>query len=301
VVVSVPALDVQAASAALVERIGPVPVTAVVLGSGLGPMLDALDEPSAVEFGDLPGLPAPTVAGHGGRFVAGRLEGTPVLLQAGRFHAYEGHRMDVVAAPVRVLAAAGVRTVVMTNAVGGIHRRIAPGDLVLLDDCVNLTFRSPLTGPVVGREPRCPDMSAPFDPGLQELARSVAADLRIPLGRGVYAGVLGPSYETAAEIRMLGRLGGDVVGMSTVPEVIGATAAGIRCVGISLVTNRATGTSAPGDRIAHEDVLAVGQASAARLGALVTELVRRVADGAGPPHVSTNGDGPARGQSKATK
>lgn len=294
-------VDVRAAAAALVDRFGSVPTTAVVLGSGLGRLVDALEAPSAVGFGDLPGLPAPTVAGHGGRFVLGRLEGTPVLLQAGRFHAYEGHIMEVVAAPVRLLAAAGVRTVVMTNAVGGIRRRIAPGDLVLLDDYVNLSFRSPLAGPVVGREPRFPDMSAPFDPELQELARSVATDLRIPLARGVYAGVLGPSYETAAEVRMLARLGGDVVGMSTVPEVMVAVAAGLRCVGISLVTNRATGTS--GDRIAHEDVLAVGREAGVRLGRLVTELVRRIADGArdGSARASSNGDGSAAGQSKATK
>ena len=284
-------VDVTAATAVLVDRMGPVPPTAVVLGSGLGPLVDALEAPSAVEFEEVPGLPVPSVTGHGGRFVAGRLDGTRVLLQAGRFHAYEGHTMDVVAAPLRILAAAGVRTVVMTNAVGGIHRRFAPGDLVLLDDYVNLSFRSPLAGPVVGDERRFPDMGSPFDPELQALARSVAAELRIPLGRGVYAGTLGPSYETAAEIRMLARLGGDVVGMSTVPEVIVATAAGLRCVGISLVTNRATGTS--GDRIAHEDVLAVGREAGARLARLVTELVRRIGSGApvDPARAPSSGDG----------
>lgn len=284
------AVDVRAAAAVLRERLGSVPTTAVVLGSGLGPLVERLDRAVSVSFGALPGLPAPTVAGHGGRFVAGGLEGTRVLLQAGRFHAYEGHSMEVVAAPVRILAASGVRTVVMTNAVGGIHPRIVPGDLVLLEDFVNFSFRSPLVGPVLHGEPRFPDMSVPFDRDLQELARSVAAELRIPLRRGIYAGVLGPSYETAAEVRMLERLGGDVVGMSTVPEVIAAAASGLRCLGISLVSNRATGIS--GERIAHEDVLAVGREAGARLGRLVTELVGRIADAAG---------GAAAAQSKATK
>jgi purine-nucleoside phosphorylase len=285
-------VDVRAAAAVLRDRVRSVPTTAVVLGSGLGPLVERLEEPVSVPFGALPGLPPPTVTGHGGRFVAGRLEGAPVLVQAGRFHAYEGHPMEIVAAPVRILAAVGVRTVVMTNAVGGIHPRIAPGDLVLLDDFFNFSFRSPLTGPAVDGEPRFPDMSAPFDRGLQELARTLAAELRIPLRQGTYAGVLGPSYETAAEIRMLERLGGDVVGMSTVPEVIVAAAVGLRCLGISLVTNRATGTS--GERIAHEDVLAAGREAGARLGRLVTELVRRIAHGD-----AATGD--AAGQSKATK
>jgi len=246
-----------------------------VLGSGLSHLAERLEGATSVPFEGLPGLPRSTVPGHAGRFVAGALEGAPVLLQAGRYHVYEGHPLDVVVAPVRILAAAGVEVLVLTNAVGGIHPLIGPGDLVLVDDHINLMFRSPLVGPVLGDEPRFPDMSAPYDPELQDLARSVAAERAVQLRRGVYAAVHGPSYETAAEVRMLARLGADVVGMSTVPEVITARALGLRCIAFSMVTNKATGLG--GGAIAHDDVLEIGRKAGLRLGDVIAGLVSALA------------------------
>lgn len=246
------------------------PRIAVVIGSGLSALEDALIDPVAVPFGELSGLPGAGVAGHGGRFVHGRLGPLEVLIQAGRFHVYEGHPLELVVAPVRILAALGVETVIMTNAAGGIHPSLEPGHIVLVDDVVNLMFRSPLAGPVVGDESRFPDMSAPFDPELAEVVRAVAAELGVGLARGTYAAMLGPAYETVAEVRMLSRLGADVVGMSTVPEVITAAALGLRCAVLSLVTNRATGLSEAA--LSHEEVLEVGRLSGRR----VTKLVRAV-------------------------
>lgn len=251
-----------------------VPETAVVVGSGLGSLEDALMDPVAVAFGDLPGLPAAGVSGHGGRFVHGRLGDADVLLQSGRFHLYEGHPAGVVVAPVRILAELGVGTVLMTNASGGIHPLLEPGDVVLVDDLLNLTFRSPLSGPVLEGEERFPDMSRPLDAGLARLIRDAAAHLELPLASGTYAAVLGPQYETAAEIRMLARLGADVVGMSTVPEAIAAAARGLRCAVLSLVTNRATGLSR--GPLSHDEVLEAGAAAAHRVSALVREVLDRL-------------------------
>lgn len=262
------------AASRLRGRVGGNARIAIVLGSGLSAIENDVVDPIVVRFSELRGLPETGVMGHEGRFVGGRLGGVPVLLQAGRYHAYEGHPMSVVGAPMRILAAAGVTTVIATNAVGAIHPAINAGDIVLLDDQVNMSFRGPLAGPVVGEEARFPDMSEPFDAGLQRLVLLTSRELGMEVHRGSYAGVLGPSYETAAEIRMLARLGGDVVGMSTVPEVIVAVAVGLRMVGLSLVTNKATGLS--NATLSHEDVLRVGRAAGARLGRLVTELVRRI-------------------------
>ncbi|MDA0329097.1 MAG: purine-nucleoside phosphorylase [Gemmatimonadetes bacterium] len=266
-------VDVSRAAEAVRALAGPIPKLAVVLGSGLGHLIDHLSEPVSVPFSDLPGLPRTGVAGHDGRFVMGRLGETAVVLQLGRYHVYEGHTMDVVAAPVRILAALGVDVLIMTNATGGVSKHMGPGTLVLLDDQINLTFRNPLVGPVAGAEARFPDMSMPFDRSLQLLAMSVSDDLGLHLARGTYAGVLGPAYETAAEVRMLAGFGADVVGMSTVPEVVVARALGLRCVGLSVVTNWATGLA--NGPLSHEDVLVGSREAGVSLGRLVTELVKR--------------------------
>ena len=267
-------IDVAAAAEYLRERLPFAPRIAVVLGSGLGHLTGEVIDGIDVPFEDVPGFPPSGVEGHAGRYVGGVLEGAPVLLQAGRYHAYEGHPMDVVVAPVRVAASLGVEVLVVTNAAGGIDQRLAPGDLLLLDDQINMMFRSPLTGSVQGTEERFPDMSAPYDAELQKLALETAAELGIELARGTYAAVLGPSYETAAEVRMLGALGADVVGMSTVPEVITARALGLRCVGFSLVTNKATGLGT--EPIGHAEVLEVGRDAGARLGRVIGALAARL-------------------------
>jgi purine-nucleoside phosphorylase len=246
----------------------------LVLGSGSNRLVEALADTASVPFTDVPDFPAAGVEGHMGRFVRGDLDGVGVIVQAGRYHAYEGWPAETVVAPVRVLGELGVETLVMTNAVGGIRADLQPGALVLLDDQINLTFRNPLIGPVVGSEERFPDMSAPFDRELADLARSVALELGIPLVGGTYGGVLGPAYETAAEVRMMARYGADVVGMSTIPEVLTARALGMRCVGLSLVTNRAASRS--GAPISHADVLDVGEGGADELERIVTGLVLRL-------------------------
>jgi purine-nucleoside phosphorylase len=250
------------------------PVALLVLGSGLGALVDRLDDASRLPYRDIPGFPEPTVVGHAGELVAGRLAGRDVLVQSGRFHVYEGHDAATSALPVRVAAALGIGTVVLTNAAGGIRRTFRPGTLMLVADTLNLTFRSPLLGPVREGETRFPDMSSPWDPALRRLAREVAASQGTALEEGVYAGVLGPSYETPAEIRMLERLGADAVGMSTVAEVIAARAAGLRCLGVSTITNLAAGLSPTA--LSHEEVMEVGASVAARLGRLLEGVVERL-------------------------
>jgi purine-nucleoside phosphorylase len=270
--------DVARAASFLASKLPFMPGVAVVLGSGLGPLAGELEGATSVAFEDVPGLPPPGVPGHAGRFVAGRLGGAEVLFQCGRYHLYEGHPPDVVGAPSRVAAALGVETLVLTNAAGGVRPSLEPGDLVLLDDHINLSARSPLVGPVEEGEVRFPDMSAPYDAGLRNIALAAAAELGIELERGVYAAVLGPAYETAAEVRMLGALGADVVGMSTVPEVLVARASGMRCLALSVVTNKATGLG--GGVLSHEDVIATGHRAGERLARLLRVVIPRIVDDA---------------------
>ncbi|MBW3535506.1 MAG: purine-nucleoside phosphorylase [Gemmatimonadetes bacterium] len=271
--------DPSAAADALRERVGGAAFdVALVLGSGLGGLVDGVDDRVEVPFGELPGFPASGVAGHAGRYVAGTLEGKRVLVQAGRFHLYEGLPLEVVCAPVRVAALLGVEVLVLTNAAGGLDRRHGPGSLVMLDDHISLMWRSPLAGAVHEGEERFPDMSAPYDRELQAHAEAAALHLGIPLARGTYAAMSGPSYETSAEIRMLGRMGADVVGMSTVPEVITARARGMRCLGISIVTNWATGIATAPHR--HEEVLEQGRRAGATLERLLRRLLKEMPPGA---------------------
>ncbi len=266
--------DIAKAAALLGAKLSAAPVATLVLGSGLGQVVEAVEDPVSVPFVELPGFPAAGVAGHAGRFVAGRLGGRYVLVQAGRYHVYEGHPEEVVAAPVRLSAALGVSTLLLTNAAGGVDPALEPGDLVLLDDHLNLMSRSPLFGPVAEGEVRFPDMTEPYDADLAELALAVAGELGIELRRGVYAALTGPAYETAAEIRMLRTLGADVTGMSTVPEVLVARARGMRCMGLSMVTNKGTGLSA--EPLSHADVMAVGRTAGQKVGALLEGVVRRL-------------------------
>lgn len=265
----------QSAADVVARRIAPrKPGIAIVLGSGLGFLADRVTGAVRVPYSDIPGFPEPGVQGHKGELVAGHLGGVSVLVQAGRFHLYEGHDAVTAGLPVRVFACLGIKTLVVTNASGGIRPGFGAGTLMLLSDHLNLMFRNPLIGPLVEGEERFPDMTEAYDPGLRKLAETMAAKLELPLEEGVYAALLGPSYETPAEVRMLERMGADAVGMSTVPEVIVARARGMKCLGFSIVTNPAAGLS--GANLSHEEVLEVGAKSGAKLGDLITEVVKKL-------------------------
>jgi purine-nucleoside phosphorylase len=250
------------------------PRVAIVLGSGLGRLADHVADPIRIPYGDIPGFHVPTVQGHKGELVSGTLGGVPVIMQSGRFHMYEGHPAHVSALPTRVFALLGADTLIVTNAAGGIRRAFGPGTLMVIADHINLTGRNPLEGEVLPGETRFPDMTIAYDAGLRELAHRVAATQGTELVEGIYAALLGPTYETPAEIRMLERLGADAVGMSTAPETIVARARGMRVLGISTITNAAAGISQ--DLMSHADVMNVADAVAGRLTDLVAAVVSEI-------------------------
>jgi purine-nucleoside phosphorylase len=234
------------------------PSIGVVLGSGLGAFADELSERADIPYGDIPGWPGSTAVGHAGKLIVGRLGDLGVAVMAGRAHLYEGYSPAQVTYGVRVLRSIGVRSMVFTNAAGGINLALERGWLVLISDHINLQGSNPLVGPnddSLG--PRFPDMSEAYSWQYRETAKLVAAELCVPMIEGVYAAMLGPSYETPAEIRYLRAIGADVVGMSTVPEVIVANHMGMKVLGISCVTNMAAGI-VPQQKISHEEVLETG-------------------------------------------
>jgi purine-nucleoside phosphorylase len=243
------------------------PRVAIVLGSGLASLAARVRDPRPIPYAAIPGFPETRVAGHRGELVVGTLASVPVVVQSGRFHLYEGHAPSLAALPVRVFHRLGVGSLIVTNAAGGVRPSFRPGTLMLIADHINLAFRNPLIGPVEAGDERFPEMSDPYDPEWRAAARGVARQRKLPLEEGVYAGVLGPSYETPAEIRMLACLGADAVGMSTVPEVIAARACGLRCLGFSAIANMAAGLS--GEQLSHEDVLAAGERAAGDLATLI--------------------------------
>ncbi len=253
-------------------RAGVEPSVGVVLGSGLGAFADAVEDRVEIPYEELPGWPLSTAVGHAGVLVLGRFGGAPVAVLKGRAHLYEGHPADRVVFGVRVLGRLGVRSLVLTNACGAIDPALPPGRLVAVSDHLNLQGTSPLVGPnddALG--PRFPDLSDAYDPEYRRLAHEAAARLGLELGDGVYAAWLGPAFETPAEIRMMRALGADLVGMSTVPEVLAARHMGIRCLALSCVTNAAAGVLP--EPIDHEQVLAVGQRASGDLIALLREVV----------------------------
>lgn len=250
------------------------PSVGIVLGSGLGGLAGQLEDVRSVSFRELPGFVDPRVPGHPGLLLHGTLGGREVLALAGRFHFYEGYSAAETAFPIRVLRALGASLLVVSNAAGGIRRSFAAGQLVAIEDHINLTFRNPLIGPVVAGDSRFPDMSEPYDHELRQTLHDSARALRISLDDGVYGWLTGPAYETPAEVRVLERLGVDMVGMSTVPEVLVARAAGMRVVGISCIANPAAGLS--GAPIAHADVIDVTARAAHSFERLIIEFVRRV-------------------------
>jgi purine-nucleoside phosphorylase len=254
------------------RRLGPsAPVVGIILGSGLGGLAHRIANPATIPFAEVPGFPSATVVGHAGKLIGGTLAGRRVVALAGRFHMYEGHDAALAGFPVRVLHALGVRTLFVSNAAGGIRRTFRAGDLMLIRDHLNLMLRNPLIGGVEMGDERFPDMSAPYDDDLARQLREHAAALRIPLQEGVYGGLLGPTYETPAEVRMLATLGADAVGMSTVPEVIVARALGMRVAGISCITNLASGISP--HPLSHAEVLETTALVAERFEGLVERFV----------------------------
>ena len=248
------------------------PVCAIVLGSGLGDLAHDIADARRMPFAEVPGFPTATVAGHAGALIAGTLGGREVLALAGRFHMYEGHPAALAGFPVRVVHALGAPTLFVSNAAGGVRRTFSAGDLMIIADHLNLMYRNPLVGPLQPGDLRFPDMSDPYDAALRALLRRVAAERGIRVQEGVYAGSIGPTYETPAETRMLERLGADATGMSTVPEVVVARAIGMRVAGVSCITNMACGISL--HPLSHEEVLETGRAVGAQFRSLVTEFVR---------------------------
>jgi len=249
------------------------PAVAVILGSGLGGLANAIENALRIPFGDIPGFPEATVVGHEGVAIVGNLGKRDVVALSGRFHMYEGHPAAVAAFPVRVFHAMGVRELFVSNAAGGISSRLAVGDLMIISDHLNLMGANPLVGAAQEGETRFPDMTDAYDPGLRKVLRTTAEKLDIPLREGVYAGLLGPSYETPSEVKMLRLLGADAVGMSTVPEVIMARALGIRVAGISCITNAAAGVT--GSALSHAEVLETTRRVSGAFEALVTEYLAR--------------------------
>lgn len=261
----------RAAADAIRGRVGVVPRVGIILGSGLGGIAEAIENAVRLPYADVPGFPAATVVGHAGELVAGTLSGTPVVALAGRFHMYEGHDAALAGFPVRLLRALGADTLIVSNAAGGARKSLAPGTLMLIADHINLQFRNPLIGHVEEGDIRFPDMSQPYDVELRALAKRVAAEMGVQLDEGTYVALLGPTYETRAEVKMLQLLGADAVGMSTVPEVIVARAMGMRVLGISCITNYACGLS--GTAITHDEVLETTSRVAAQLQGLVRGVV----------------------------
>lgn len=256
----------------LKDRLAAPPAVGVVLGSGLGAFANQVENPEVFPYERIPGWPQSTAVGHAGKLVCGSLAGTPLVVMSGRAHLYEGHSIDKAVFGVRVMGKLGVKAIVFTNAAGGINLSYGQGSLVLISDHINLQGTNPLIGPnddSLG--PRFPDMSDAYDADFRAKAKETARSLGFELPEGVYAGLLGPSYETPAEIRFLRVIGADLVGMSTVPEVIAARHMGIRCLAISCVTNMAAGILP--QKINHEEVLETGARVRDRLLALLRALV----------------------------
>lgn len=257
------------------NKIEDIPEVAVILGSGLGCLADEVKDKIVIEYESIPNFPKSTVAGHAGEFIYGDLEGKKVIMMNGRFHFYEGYDMKTVTFAVRVLAKLGIKKLIVTNAAGGVNTSFRPGDLMIIKDHINFSG----TNPLIGRNlddfgPRFPDMSQPYDKELIDLAFNVAGKKDIKVVSGVYFMMTGPNYETPAEIRMVRTLGGDAVGMSTVPEVIVAKHCGMKVLGISCITNMACGIL---DKpLNHEEVIETSNMVKDKFKTLIKEILNRI-------------------------
>lgn len=253
------------------------PTVGVILGSGLGQLVERMGDQVAIDYRDVPYFPAPTVAGHAGRMVLGRIGNVEVVAMQGRFHYYEGHDMRTVAYPTAFMQQFGVRTLIVSNSAGGINRDFTPGDLMLITDHINLFATNPLIGLNDERlGPRFPDMTEAYSPRLIGIADAAAGELGMRFRRGVYAGLSGPCYETAAEIRFLANGGADAVGMSTVPEVIAARYLGLEVLGISCITNMATGIAKV--KHAHAEVVRIANEASERFCTVVAATIAKLGE-----------------------
>lgn len=264
---------VEAAAALVRARAALRPSIAVILGSGLGALAAEITTEAAIAYADIPGLPRPTVEGHAGRLILGRLEDKPVVAMQGRVHFYEGYTIQDVVFPLRVMRALGAQVLLVTNASGGINRNFRRGDLMIIADHIHFMGSNPLMGPndpALG--PRFPDMSQAYDPEFIEVAERAALAEGIAVRKGVYVGVQGPSYETPAELRMFGRWGADAVGMSTTSEVIAARHMGMRVLGLTAITDMATGEQVL--PVTHEEVIATAREIEPKFIRLVRRIVR---------------------------
>jgi purine-nucleoside phosphorylase len=253
------------------------PRAAIMAGTGLGDMISAFEVGEILDYAQIPHFPVSTVASHAGRWVSGWLAGCPVALLQGRFHLYEGYSPRAVTFPVRVLQALGVKTLVLTNASGGLDPSFAAGDIMMITDHINLTGTNPLTGyNDASWGPRFPDMTAAYDPQLREIVLSASLALDLPVRQGVYAGLAGPSLETPAEMRFLRTIGADAVGFSTVMETISAVHGGMRVLGLSTITNVCEPDAAVPASV--ETIIAVAESAAPRLGALIDAVLARIED-----------------------
>ena len=263
---------IRLAAGYLRDRLPAAPQVGLVLGSGLGGLADRLENPVYIPYSEIPGFVVSTAPGHAGRFVAGQLAGKQVLCMQGRLHFYEGHSMEDIVFPVRVMKELGIEALILTNAAGGVNLEFSVGDLMVIEDHINFMGRNPLTGPndeEVG--PRFCDMTFAYTPALRELALRVAAEQGVAVRTGVYLGYMGPSYETPAEIRAFRTLGADAVGMSTVPEVIAASHCGLPVLAISLITNMAAGIEKK--KLSGDEVIEIANQRAQVLQNLVSGII----------------------------
>ena len=252
------------------------PEIGIVLGSGLGKLAEQIENPLVIPYKDIPGFPVSTAIGHKGNFIVGTLGGKTVIAMQGRIHFYEGYGMEMVVLPIRVMMTVGIKTLFVSNAAGGVSFHLHIGDLMIIRDHINL-LPNPLIGPNMDHlGPRFPDMTRPYDPSLIKLAKTIAAEQGVTLKEGVYVGDTGPSYETPAEYKYYRLIGGDAVGMSTVPEVIAARHAGIPVFGISVITNEAHDDYAEDYVNDGQDVVAAANAAAGRMTALIRQMIERL-------------------------
>lgn len=266
---------VQEATNYIKSKISQTPKVGIVLGSGLGVYVDQIENKTIIPYTDIPHFHPTSVTGHEGRLILGQIKGVEVAVFQGRYHVYEGHKLEDVVLPARVLALLGTQFFLLTNAAGGINPAYAPGDLVCIKDHINLTGKNPLVGKNIDEfGPRFPDMTETYNLELQELMVASAKELDFELQRGVYAAMLGPTYETPAEIRMLKIIGSDMVGMSTVPEAIAGHHAGLRVGGISCITNLAAGIGH--EKLDHDDVKEVAKLAMIKFSNLLTLTVEKI-------------------------